>query len=78
MKNSKIIIDDFYVKKKSHVNICVICAKTSGCDCQSYHLCTSAEYWFEIKKKYSNKIMGKYRLILYIRKINSNLKKNNL
>jgi hypothetical protein len=73
----KVIIDNISVKRKSHVNICVVCAKTSNCKCQAYHLCTSAEYWVKTKERYSHKIMGKYRLILHIRKINYMLKKNN-
>lgn len=65
---TKIKINGFVMRKSARVSICTSCAKISGCLCNSDCVSTSAEYWLKIKSKYRFKIMGKYRLILYIKR----------
>ena len=72
---TKIIMGGFGIKKHAHVVICTLCAKTTECNCQSYHLCTSSEYWLKIKKKYRYKVMGNYQLVMYLQKIKTELNK---
>ena len=71
-----LIIDGFAIKSNKRVTICAICAKTNCTDKNHRrHLCTSAGYWVEVKKKYNWKIMGRYRLALWIRKEDARIAK---
>lgn len=73
--NTKIMIDGFLVRKTDRISICTSCVKVSGCECKANYLCTSAENWVKIKKKYKYKIFGKYRFNIYIRKKDAELHK---
>lgn len=69
---TKVTIDGFVIERHKRVTVCGHCAKTTGC----YHniqLCTSAGNWSRIKKKYKWKIMGRYRLIRWVRKQNKEI-----
>jgi hypothetical protein len=70
---TKVIIDGFAMARNKKVNICVRCAKTSGCN-HYRRICTSAGYWSDTKKRYKWKILGRYRLTLWIRKQDSYLR----
>jgi hypothetical protein len=70
--NPKVIIDGYILCRNKRVNICSYCARTSGCN-HGRHLSTSAGYWYDKKKEYKWKIMGSYRLTLWIRKQNNML-----
>ena len=67
-------------KKRHRVSICSSCAKVFSCKCkhskckQSRYLVTSAGNWASIEEKFSHKIMGRFRLLMYIRKVNERLK----
>tara|TARA_B110000908_G_C9816201_1_gene255140 strand:+ start:97 stop:450 length:354 start_codon:yes stop_codon:yes gene_type:complete len=79
---TNVTIDGFAIKRNKSITICAICAKTNCTDKNHRRqLCTSAGYWVEIKKRYNWKIMGRYRLALWIRKedarISKELKKTN-
>lgn len=67
-KNTPVIIDGVFLKKDSRVNICVECGKISCYKHNHQHICTSAGNWYNIKKKYKYKVLGNYRLKLYIKK----------
>lgn len=68
-EKTKVMIDGFAIYRNRRVTICSLCARTKGCSCdRSRSVCTSAGYWVELKKKYRWKIMGRYRLSLYIQK----------
>lgn len=75
-----VVIDGVSINKNARITICVLCAKTlysntSHCKCvRNQRICTSAGYWVKIKKKYMYKVMGHYRLVLYIRKMETGLK----
>jgi hypothetical protein len=72
---TKVTIDGFAMARNNRVNICVRCAKTSGCNHRNRkRICTSAGHWSDIKKKYKWKIMGRYRLTLWVRKHDTSLR----
>lgn len=71
---TKVTIDGFAIDRNRRVTICAYCTKTSGCKHYDY-ICTSAGHWSDTKKKYKWKIMGRYRLTLWVRKQNVELKK---
>ncbi len=74
---SNVIIDGFTISTNKRVTVCVICAKTICFNSNhKKYLCTQAGWWVEIKKKYNRKFFGNYRLILWIRKQNANILKN--
>lgn len=72
---TRVEIDGFDVPRSRRVTVCVQCAKT-GCTNKKHnrHLCTSAGYWYDIKKKYNSKIMGGYRLAMWVHKQDEKLK----
>ena len=68
-----VIVDGFTISSTRRVLICSYCAKSSGCakKCNEKHgryLATSAGYWASIQRKYKYRVMGGYRLKMYIRK----------
>ena len=67
-KNTNVIIDGVLFKKDSKVTICVECGKILCYKHIGDYVCTSAGNWYNIKKKYKYKVLGKYRLKLYIKK----------
>jgi hypothetical protein len=64
-------IDGFYIYRNNMLSICAKCTKIK-CICNHHpntlRLCTNAGYWYDIKKKYNRKIMGNYRLVLWVRR----------
>lgn len=66
---NKVLIDGIMINRNRRVTICVKCVKTI-CNSKKHfrRLCTNAGFWVDIKKKYSQKIMGKYRLSVWVRK----------
>ena len=74
---SKVVIDGFSIHRNRRVTICATCVKTV-CTNKKHvrRLCTSAGYWFDLKKKYNYKIMGHYRLSIWIRKRDVELTKS--
>lgn len=70
---TKVIIDGFAIDRYKRVTICGQCAKTTGCR-HNRHLCTSAGHWSDIKKKYKWKIMGRYRLTMWVWKQNKEIR----
>lgn len=69
-KNTKetVILDGCSLKKDSRVTICIKCGKLLCHKHNHQYMCTSAQNWYNIKKKYKYKVLGNYRLKLYIRK----------
>jgi hypothetical protein len=65
----------YAIKKNARILICIKCASSLYCECDSFNLCTTYEHWCRVQKKYKYKIMGKYRLIRYLKKFNKKLKK---
>lgn len=70
---TNVTIDGFAMSRHTRVTICATCAKTTGCK-HHHYLCTSAGNWVDTKKKYKWKIMGRYRLTLWLRKQDTALK----
>jgi hypothetical protein len=63
-----VTIDGFEIARGKRVNICATCAKVGCCSLDHRaNLCTSAGFWYDTKKKYRWKIMGRYRLTLWVR-----------
>ena len=67
-ETQKVILEGLSLKKNSKVSICVKCGKLLCNKHNHQYMCTSAENWYNIKKKYKYKVLGNYRLKLYIRK----------
>lgn len=67
-KHTNVIIDGVLFKKYSRVNICVECGKILCYKNNHHYVCTSAGNWYNIKKKYKYKVLGNFRLKLYIKK----------
>ena len=64
----RIILNDCLVKKNRRILICSLCTKIVNCDHnKKYYLCTSADNWANIKKKYKSKFFGNYRLKIYLK-----------
>lgn len=76
---TKVKIDGFVMSRSRRVTICAQCAKTS-CANKKHHryICTSAGYWYDIKKQYNWKIMGHYRLTMWVHKKEDELKKKSV
>ena len=79
LHNSKtfVKIDGFNISRRKRITVCSMCAKTSNCshtknNITSTYVCTSAGYWYDTKKKYKWKIMGRYRLVRLLKKNISN------
>jgi len=75
-----VIVDGFAISSTRRVSICSYCAKSSGCSkkCKENHsryLATSAGHWVSIQNKYKYKVMGRYRLKMYIRKCDEDIRK---
>jgi hypothetical protein len=70
---TSITIDGFVTYRNSRLSICAKCATTTCMNPKHRYICTSAGYWFDIKKKYNWKIMGHYRLVLWVRKQDAKL-----
>lgn len=78
-----VIVDGFAINRSRRISICSYCAKSSGCSkkCNEKHcryIATSAGHWVYIKRKYKYKVMGGYRLKMYIRKCDENIRKDNV
>ncbi len=67
-KKERVILDGCSLKKDSRVTICIKCGKLLCHKHNHQYMCTSAQNWYNIKKKYKYKVLGNYRLKLYIRK----------
>lgn len=67
-KEETVILDGCSLKKDSRVTICIKCGKLLCHTHNHQYMCTSAQNWYNIKKKYKYKFLGNYRLKLYIRK----------
>jgi hypothetical protein len=73
---TRVKIDGFVIPRYRKVTICTKCVKTA-CVNKNHrrYLCTSAGYWYDIKKKYNWKIMGHLRLTMWVHKQDEKLKK---
>lgn len=75
-----VTVDGFANNSTRRISICSYCAKSSGCSekCNEKHgryLSTSAGHWVSIQRKYKYKVMGGYRLKMYIRKCDKEIRK---
>jgi len=75
-----VTVDGFAINSTRRISICSYCAKSSGCSkkCNGKHcryLATSAGHWVSIQRKYKYKVMGGYRLKMYIRKCDKDIRK---
>ena len=72
-----VIVDGFAISSYRRVSICSGCAKTTckskSCSNKHRYLCTSAGHWVSIQRQYKYKILGGYRLKMYIRKCDKNI-----
>ena len=67
-KDTNVTLDGVSFKRDSRVNICAKCGKLLCYKHNHRYICTSAGNWYNIKKEYKYKVLGKYRLKLYIKK----------
>lgn len=68
-------LDGFVMKRNSRVCICSVCARMQCVHRKYLHI--MAGDFVDLKKKYRYKIMGRYRMALYIRKTMNKIKEKN-
>ena len=58
----KVSINGNLIHRNKRITLCGVCTKINGCNHDpSIRLCTSAGYFYDMKKKYKYKVFGKYR-----------------